>query len=120
MSSLNSNEIHSKKCLIANQQDIEIEKNHFTSILSDQHDDNVQSDSDGAKNSSEDICSLNSSNNDEFFENSFKENQLLCNENESDTSADNSDQTIYQISPREEFGEVIIIIVSLFINSLSN
>lgn len=106
MSSLNSNEIHSKKCLIANQQDIEIEKNHFTSILSDQHDETVHSDSDGAKNSSEDICSLNSSNNDEFFENPFKENQLLCDENESDTSVDNSNQTSYQISPIEEFGEV--------------
>lgn len=100
MSSLNSNELNSKKCMLANQKDLEIEQKHFNEILSDQHDETIHSDSDGAKNSSDDVCSLNSSNNDEiFFENLDTINK--------DTSSNlGIEETKYLLSPCEEFGEL--------------
>lgn len=101
MSSLYSAGLMSKKCL----QEIEVEKKHFNEMSSYQPDETIQTDSDGAKLSSDDVCSLNSSNNDEFFENQFVEKSQE-KEVVSDVSEKVFEESKYVISPSEEFGEV--------------
>jgi len=95
MSSLNSTELMAKKRL----KEAELEKRHFNEISQDLHDETIQSDSDAAKNSSDDICSLNSSNNDEFFDNQFG---LKASE----APAEALEETKYVLSPEEVFGEL--------------
>ena len=104
LSSLNSNEQSGKHLSMNEQlsnQDIDIENKHFNEIA-DQHEETMHSDSDGgAKNSSDDIGSLNSSNNDEFF----------IEEDDPFKNSDVFDETKYIQSPCEEFGEVLLLFI---------
>ncbi len=94
MSSLNSTELMAKQRL----KEVELEKMHFNQISQDQQDETIHSDSDAAKNSSDDICSLNSSNNDGFYENQFELKG---------TNIENVvEETKYVVSPKEVFGDL--------------
>lgn len=100
-SSLSSNEA-SKKPLV-----------HEIKLVCSQQDETIDNDSDvnEAKNSSDDVCSLNSSinNDDEFFENN---NFNSANENEKHSQQSSEcidvsvEETQYELSPVEEFGEL--------------
>ena len=103
----------------------EIENKHFKEICFDNTEEAVLSDSD-AKNSSDDVCSLNSSFNnaddnleeDEFYDDDdliqkekikIKKHKILANQNENNASEDDSEtanDTKYIPSPSEEFGEL--------------
>lgn len=101
----------------------EIENKHFKDICFDNTEEVALSDSD-TKNSSDDVCSLNSSFNnenneeDEFFDDDYSLNvadktkkiNSVANLNENnvnqDENSEETNETKYVPSPKEEFGEV--------------
>ena len=107
------NHIRSNSNCLINSQDNEIETKHFKEIG-----DNVEdgaSDSDNGKNSSDEVCSLNSSNNpdDEFYEDGPAiVDQILSKANAPKTSESfdepiaQAKETKYVVSAKEEFGEL--------------